>query len=72
MFRKTIMSAAMAVVAAAPIAAHAAPERAPAPLGAKEDLGSGFSGVLWPVLVAVAVGVAIILITDGDDDPVSP
>lgn len=73
MFRKTILSAAAAIVAASPIVAQAAPERAPASLSAeKEALAGDFAGILWPVLVAVALGLAVVLLTDSDGEPVSP
>ncbi|HLV06296.1 MAG TPA: hypothetical protein VKY80_01335 [Croceibacterium sp.] len=72
MIKKLMMSAAAATLVAAPIAAQAAPVRAPAPTSDSEELAGG---LLLPALIALAVAVGIYLIVDdGDDDdlPVSP
>lgn len=56
-------------LAAAPVAAHAV-ERTPAPVEQGEELAG--SPWIWILAAAIAVGILIILIDDGSDEPVSP
>lgn len=72
MIKKLMTSAAAATLVAAPIAAQAAPVRAPSPTTDEERLAGS---LLLPALIALAVAIGIYLIVDdGDDDdlPVSP
>lgn len=69
MLRKIVLSAAAATLAATPIVAQAAPARASSPVAKQEELAGGF---LWPILGAIVLGVIVILLVDGDDEPVSP
>lgn len=69
MLRKIVLSAAAATLAAAPIVAQAAPARTSSPVADQEELAGGF---LWPILGAIILGVVVILLVDGDDEPVSP
>ena len=70
MFRKLALSTAAAMMVAAPIAASAAPARAPAADEESQDL-RGNRGVLLPVVVAIVLAIGIILLID-DDNPTSP
>lgn len=73
MFRKLVLTVATAAFSTAAIAAPAVAPRTPAPLDAEaEAFGGTAGGVLWPVLIAVAVGVIILLTFDDEDAPVSP
>ena len=73
MFRKLVLTAALAAYSTASVAAPAAAPRAPAPVSADaEGFGGNTGGILWPVLVAVAIGVIILLTFDDADEPVSP
>lgn len=69
MLRKIALSAAAATLVAAPIAAQAAPARVSTPVADSEE---AFGNFLWPVLGAIILGVIVILLVDGDDEPVSP
>lgn len=69
MLRKIALSAAAATLVAAPMVAQAAPARVSTPVADKEELAGGF---LWPILGAIVLGVIVILLVDGDDEPVSP
>jgi hypothetical protein len=71
MLRSIALMAATAAMAAAPITAEAAAPRAAAPVPAEAESLRGMPFLL-PVLVAIAVALGIILLTDGDDNPVSP
>ena len=68
---RTFATAAAAVsLALAPVAAQAAPARAAAPVSANEEIGG--SPIFLPLLIALAVALGIILLSDGDDAPDSP
>lgn len=70
MFRKFALTTAAATLAVSPIAAQAAvAERTAAPMTEQERI---FGSLLWPILIAIAVGVGIWLIVDDDDEPASP
>jgi hypothetical protein len=73
MYRKFALTTAAAALAFSPVAAQAATsERAASPLGAEQEEFAG-RGILWPILLAIAVGIAILLIIDSSDDiPASP
>ena len=71
MLRSIALMAATAAMAAAPITAHAAAPRVAAPGSAEGESLRG-TPFLLPVLIALAVALGIILLTDGDDNPVSP
>jgi hypothetical protein len=71
MLRNLIVGTAAVALAATPIVAQAAPQRIPAPVAAEsEELG----GSPWLLIIGIAalVGLGIVLLTDGDEDPVSP
>ena len=73
MIGKLISYGAAAALAAAPIAAQAAPERAPAPLSAEQEQLRG--GIFLPVLFAIGLAVVIYLVIDNEKDidvPFSP
>jgi hypothetical protein len=70
MTRTFALMAAAAALAAAPIAAQAAAPRAAAPVSAESEELRGVP-FLIPVLLAVAVALGIILLTDSDE-PTSP
>ena len=70
MIRRFVLIAATAAMAAAPVAAHAAPQRLPAPVAAESEALRG-NPVFVIVLLALLVALGIVAITDGDD-PVSP
>jgi hypothetical protein len=70
MFRKLALSTAAAMMVVAPVAASAAPARTSAAVDESQDL-RGNSGVLLPVIVAIALAIGIILLID-DDNPTSP
>lgn len=74
MFRKFALSTAAATLALSPVAAQAAAaERTAAPMTAESE--QIFGNVLWPILIAIAIGIGIWLIVDDDDEvdpPVSP
>lgn len=70
-FRNVLAATAAAMLASAPIAAQAA-EAAGARDGTPvegEEIGGGF---IVPLIAALAVIVAVVLIADGDDEPASP
>jgi hypothetical protein len=73
MYRKFALSTAAAALAFSPIAAQAATsERTASPLATDQEQFAG-RGILWPILLAIAVGIAILLIIDDSDDiPASP
>ena len=73
MYRKFALSTAAAALAFSPVAAQAATsERTASPLAADQEQIFG-GGVVWPILIAIAVGIAILLIIDESDDiPASP
>jgi hypothetical protein len=58
-----------ASLVAAPVAANAV-ERTPAPVEQGEQIAG--SPWIWVLAAAIAVGLLIILIDGGDDEPVSP
>ena len=71
MFRKFALSTAAATLALAPVAAQAASaERTAAPMAAEDEQLVG--NLLWPILIAIAIGVGIWLIVDDGDEPTSP
>ena len=73
MIGKLISYGAAAALAAAPIAAQAAPERAPVPLSAEQEQLRG--GIFLPVLIAIGLAVVIYLVIDNEKDidvPFSP
>lgn len=70
MNRSFALTAAAAALAVAPIAAQAAPERAPAPVSAESEALRA-SPLLVVLGLALIVGVIILATTSGDD-PVSP
>jgi hypothetical protein len=57
-------------MAAAPVAAHAAPQRMAAPVAAEWETLRG-NRVLLPIVIAILVALGILLVTDGDQ-PLSP
>jgi len=70
--RNLAFTLAAASLAAGPIAAQAAPARAPAPM-ADEAEGLAGSGPLIPLLgFAIISALFVILWDDGDDSPTSP
>lgn len=69
-FRNLAAAAAAMTLAAAPVAAQAAPQRAAAPTEEASEMGG--SAWLLGVLALAAFIAAIIIATDGEDDPVSP
>ena len=70
MLRKLIIGTATVALAATPIAAHAAPQRLPAPIAAdSEEIGG--SPFLIIIGIAVLLGLGVVLLSDSDD-PVSP
>jgi hypothetical protein len=70
MLRRLTIGVAAAVLTAAPIAAQAAPQRMPAPVSAEsEELGG--SPFLIIALIAIALALGVVALSDGDD-PVSP
>ena len=74
MIGKLISYGAAAALAAAPIAAQAAPERAAAPVSAEEELGSS-GGLAIAALVLIGFIVALFLLLDSEQDvdvPFSP
>ena len=70
MIRTFALMAATAGLATVPIAAQAAPQRTSAPLAAEEE-SLRAKGVLIPLIIAIALALGIILLTDGDN-PSSP
>ena len=70
MTRRFVLIAATAALAAAPIAAQAAPERVSAPVAAEQEQLR--SHLLIPVAIAILLALGIILLSDGDDSPTSP
>ena len=62
-------AAAAAAMIAAPVAAA---ERYSAPVDGESEIGLEGSGLIIGLAAAAAVILGIILITDGDDDAVSP
>lgn len=71
MNRSYVLMAAAAAMAIAPVGASAAPQRAPAPLSDEAE-GLRASPIFIIVAVAALLGLAIVLLTDGDDNPTSP
>jgi hypothetical protein len=69
MLNKLVTSMAAAVLAVAPIAAQAAPERVATPVAENEELGRGF---LLPALIGIGLLIVIYLAIDSEEDPVSP
>ena len=68
---RTVVAATAALsLAATPAIAEAAFDRSIAPIEGESELEGG-SGVLIAVLAAAAVIGGIIILADGDDDPVS-
>lgn len=72
MVRKLLLTAAAATMAAAPIAAQAAPARTPAPVSSESENLAG--GILIPVAVFAVLAALLAFAWDDDDDevPVSP
>jgi hypothetical protein len=70
MIRSFVLTAAAASLAVAPLAAQAAPVRAAAPV-AEDSEALGGSPFLVPIILAVVLALAIVLITDGEE-PTSP
>ena len=70
MIRSLALTAAAAGLAAAPLAAQAAPPRVAAPV-AEESESLGGSPFLIPIVLAIVVALSIVLITDGEA-PESP
>jgi len=69
-FRTLAAAAAAMSLAATPVVAQAAPQRAAAPTEEASEMGG--SGWLLGVLALAAFVTAIIIAVNGDDDPVSP
>lgn len=70
MLRKLAVGVVAATLATTSIAAQAAPSaRVASPVVEEEGLAGGF---LLPVLLALAGGLLLVLVLDGDDEPVSP
>ena len=70
MVSKLMLSAAAAALAAAPVAAQAAPQRTAAPVSAEsEQLGRSPLLIILAIFIVVALGIVAL---NGDDDPVSP
>ena len=68
-FRKLPIALAAATLTIAPIAVQAAPiERAAAPTAEESEMRGS---LLW-ILLAIAAGVALFLVLDKNNDPVSP
>lgn len=68
-FRKLPAAVAAASLALSPIAVHAAPiTRATAPVAEESEL----RGTLLWLLLVLAAGVALFLLLDDNNDPVSP
>ena len=72
MRKLTLVAASVALAAApiAPIAAQAAPERVSAPVAAEREQLVG--KVLTPIIIAILLGLGILLLSDGGDNPTSP
>ena len=70
MMRRFVLIAATAAMAAAPVAANAAPQRMSAPVTAESDALRG-NPVLVVIIIAVLLALGILALTEGDD-PVSP
>ena len=77
MIRSILASVAAVSLAAAPVAAQAAPARSATPIGESEGI-AGDNAIGWAALAVLVVAMAVILIddlSDDDDDidvPVSP
>lgn len=72
MFSKLLMTAAAAALAAAPIAAQAAPERIAAPVAEEENLAGGF---ILPAILGIGLLIVLYLAIESEDDaraPLSP
>ena len=70
MVSKLMLSAAAAALAAAPVAAQAAPQRMAAPVSTEsEQLGRSPLLIILAIFIVVALGIVAL---NGDDDPVSP
>ena len=73
MLRKLILTAALATYSTVSVAAPVAAPRVPSPVSADADgFGGNAAGILWPVLIAVALGLIILLTFDDEDEPISP
>jgi hypothetical protein len=68
MLRKVMLTTAAATLAAAPVAAQAAPVRSSSPVAEGEQLKGG----LLPIIAAVAFSLLLILLIDSEDEPTSP
>jgi len=72
MISKLILPVAAAALAAAPIAAQAAPERFSTPVAEEENLRGG---LVLPIIIGIGLIIAIYLAIDSEDEgraPLSP
>jgi hypothetical protein len=72
MFRKLVLTATAATLAATPIAAQAAPARAPSPVTAEAEALRGDTPWLGIVFFLVGAGLIALLWHDDDEGPISP
>nr|WP_166181293.1 hypothetical protein [Altererythrobacter segetis] len=70
MVRKLFFAASVFSLVVAPVAAQAA-ERQPSPVAGKEDI-AGMSMIGLLIALAVVAGVALIIASDDNNNPVSP
>lgn len=71
--KKFILAAAIAAVAAAPVAASAADaERVVAPISGESDLGVGGPTITALVVLAALITAVVLVADDEDDEAVSP
>lgn len=72
-FRKLTLAAAATSLAIAPVASQAAPlARAAAPMAEEVDLGGSDAGRALIIILIGVIGMVFLLLTDDDDNPVSP
>lgn len=72
-FRKLTLAAAATTLAIAPVASQAAPiARSVAPMTDEADLGGSDAMRALIIILIGAIGMVFLLLTDDDDNPVSP
>ncbi len=69
MYRKLVLGTAAAALAVTPVVAEATAPRTASPVTDEQEALRGTW--LWPVVIAIAIGLGIYLIAN-DDDPASP